>query len=289
MNKERIMEAMDYIDPALIEAADRTISTAKRSRRELSRIAVIAACLCLVLAGTAVAAELSGVRVTEFYPGPASDNEGYEAAEKAGYMMEGGVAYFQLDSFSEEIKSLALEYPHGQVAKSFASWDDAEAFIGMNLQDNPLLDAADPGIPMAVGNLPILGARTNILLQATCDETLSAIYLRGNYDLDGVEVQLVVEIYTEQEMQYFSEGCTPQTGRFYPEGTAVAQSVTYTAPSGLEASALLVERNDKDVECIALFEISGVRFTLSARCEDTALAQETLFEVLDGFVYEPAN
>ena len=289
MNKERIMEAMNHIDPALIEAADRSASTAKHTRRGWSRIAVIAACLCLLLAGTAVAAELAGVRIIEFYSGPASDNEGYDAAEKAGYMIEGGVAYFQLDSFSEEIRSLALEYPHSQVAKSFASWDDAEAFIGMNLQDNPLLDSADPGMPMEVSSLSMLGARTNIMLQTACDEALSAVYLHGNYDLSGVKVGLVAEIFTEQETQYFAEGYTPQTGRFYPEGTAVSQSETYTAPDGLEARTLLVERSYGDVEWIALFEINGVRFTLSARCADAALAQETLFEVLDGFVCAPAN
>lgn len=287
MNKERIMEAMNHIDPALIEAADRDAAVTRCGRRGWHRVAIIAACLCLILAGTALMAELSGVRIIEFYSGPASDNEGYDAAEKAGYMIEGGVAYFQLDSFSEEIKSLALEYPYGQVAKSFASWDDAEAFIGMNLQDNPLLDDADPGIPMEVSNLPMLGTRTNIMLQTACDESLSAVYLRGNYDLGGVKVQLVAEIFTEQETQYFTEGYTPQTGRFYPEGTDIFQSETYTAPNGLEARTLLVERSYRDVECIALFELSGVRFTLSTRCEDAALAQETLFEVLDGFVYTP--
>lgn len=288
MNKERIMEAMDYIDPALIEAADRSVSTAKHTRRGWSRIAVIAACLCLLLAGTALMAELSGVRIIEFYSGPASDNEGYDAVEKAGYMIEGGVAYFQLNSFSEEIKSLALKYPHGQVAKSFASWDDAETFIGMNLQDNPLLDDADPGIPMEISNLPMLGARTNIMLQTACDEALSAVYLRGNYDLGGVKVELVAEIFTEQERQYFTEGYTPQTGRFYPEGAVVSQSETYTATNSLEARTLLVERSYRDMECIALFELGGVRFTLSTRCEDAALAQETLFEILDAFVCTPA-
>ena len=67
MNKDKIMEAMDHIDPALVEEAGRELSVAKRGRRGWSRAAVIAACLCAVLAGTAVAVELSGVRIVDIW------------------------------------------------------------------------------------------------------------------------------------------------------------------------------------------------------------------------------
>ena len=45
MDKDKIMDAMEYIDPALVEEAGREAPAMKRGWRGWSRPAVIAACL----------------------------------------------------------------------------------------------------------------------------------------------------------------------------------------------------------------------------------------------------
>ena len=106
MDKEKIMEAMAHIDPALVEEADRPAPR----RAGWSRPALIAACLCLILAGTAAAAAGgAGMRVIRLFSSEKSlVKYGYNDSH-SGYEIVGGAAYIPADSLSDEINQLALE------------------------------------------------------------------------------------------------------------------------------------------------------------------------------------
>lgn len=53
MDRKKLLDTLSHVDPALIEAAD--IAPVRRKRWH--RAALIAACLCVLLVGTAAAAE----------------------------------------------------------------------------------------------------------------------------------------------------------------------------------------------------------------------------------------
>lgn len=120
MKQEHMMEAMNHIDPALVEGADRCGGEARRGKWR--KPALIAACLCLALAGTALAAELAGVRIA--WTGP--DSEDWLKENGVAYTVENELAYFPLDSFSEEITALSSEVQDKTVSWPFASWDALE-------------------------------------------------------------------------------------------------------------------------------------------------------------------
>ena len=151
MNKDKIMEAMDHIDPALVEEAGLELSVAKRGRRGWSRAAVIAACLCAVLAGTAVAVELSGVRIVDIWnnemraTGPDGTLE-----EVSSVTISRDIRYFSIDELSQQIMELDQGFTE-PAARTFSSWEKMEDFVGIRVMENPVLDEAHSGGTMDVG------------------------------------------------------------------------------------------------------------------------------------------
>ena len=137
MDKDKIMDAMEYIDPALVEEAGREAPAMKRGWRGWSRPAVIAACLCAVLAGTAVAAELSGVRIVDIWnnemraTGPDGTLE-----EVSGVTISRGIRYFSIDEFSQQIIELDQGFTE-PAARSFSSWEEMEDFVGIRVMGKP--------------------------------------------------------------------------------------------------------------------------------------------------------
>ena len=166
MDKDKIMEAMEYIDPGLIEAAGREVSAAKRGRRGWSRPAVIAACLCAVLAGTAVAAELSGVRIVDLWENETRvvDPDGTQE-EVSGVTISRGIRYFSVDELSQQVMELDRGFTKS-AARSFSSWEEMEDFVGIRVMENPVLAAVhsggtvDVGLPGGEGRFVARFART---------------------------------------------------------------------------------------------------------------------------------
>ena len=296
MNEKQVLEAMGAIDPALIQEA--SVPVRRREKRgRLRPVWIAAACLCLVLSGTALAAQLPAISqmILRVLPG----------GEESGYTVAGGTAYFPMDSLSEELCALAEGHPGEVVGRSFATWEELEAFIGRNLQDNPVLEAAQVG-----KQTRIEGAMGPYVARISGDAGgLRTVWLSGGYYLHGepdsdgglggtVSILVQGALYTER-----MEGADDweyQEGRFYVEGTELERE-GYVTPGGLEAELLQIQRPEgKEIEIdgemvavksgtdyVALFSLNGVRYTVQAECDDDpALAFSTLKEVLDGFVVE---
>lgn len=290
MSEEKVLEAMEYIDAALVQEASAPAPGKKRKFKHIW----IAACLCLLVSGTAFAAQIAGI--------PQLILQVFSRGEGSHYTVAGGAAFFPAESLSEEIRALAEEYPEGSVGKAFNTWEEMEGFIGVNLQDNPVLESASAGKGTKINN--VMGKYVaNILTNAQGLESVwffGGYYLHGNGDVqDAVSIMVQGALCTEQvENQEYGEG------RFYQEGTRLTQE-SYTAPSGLKAEIIQVERPERGgieinetgservvtvepcTDYIALFSLNGIRYTLRAEYDkNPELALSTLKEVLDGFVVE---
>ncbi len=285
------MEAMGHIDPELIAAADAPIPRRGRTRR--LRPALIAACLCAALLGTAGAAQFFGVNVdlqtNSDHPG---DN----------YTVTGGFAFFPVDSFPQQIQDMAAA---DKVAgRNFASWAELEEFLGRKLPSSTALASAQPGPQERFAGSE---RGTHILLHTyTADQGLVSIGAEGNYVLDGVWVQQSAQLYTDKMEQnykeYGLEGEEFNGGvvMLYEEGSAMSQE-TYTTPGGLAATIVEVAPAPGAVrpttDYNAHFSINGIQYHVTAQpycvgmtgaevaaSDDPAHTLDVLKTVLDGFV-----
>lgn len=322
MNKEKILSAMDHIDPALVEEADRAAPA--RRRIGWSRPGLIAACLCLVLAGTAVAAAgISKVRVSKWF-----DNVRYfdfvgDGRLYDGFEVVGGVAYIPASSLSREVNQLAEEHPRESFFQAFDDWEEIEEFIGRDLADNPVLESAQKGAAglMPSGqSVPVSSSGTHCWLGVAGGDKLNAVEAEAGYYLhvepeesDGtyvrknrVEIVLNAHLLTDnfrESKPGQDEDDISSSGEFYPAGTQITLE-NYVTPSGLETEIFCITPQERTAfrwvvmkgydfvpveptTYSAYFSLNGARFHLEAAHDtDAALALETLKEVLDGFVTE---
>lgn len=278
MKKEHIMDAMDYIDPALVAAADGPVS--RRGRKGWARYGLIAACLCLALAGTAfAAAQAFSVRVNFQAKDP------LDVPDMEMYTVTGGMTYFPEDIFSQEVRELAqADTP----ARSFQTWDELEQFVGRDLMNNPVLEGALPGVEAKYGR-DMEGA-THILLAAHSKaDSLFHISADDHYMLDDVLLMRSVSLYTDAAQADF-EDREPESGWYYDDGAQLSQE-EYTTPNGLTAT--IVQVSGRSTKYQAHFSINGVLCHISAYYQGTSLgagpdrAEHTLAvlkQALDGFV-----
>lgn len=266
MKMEHIMDAMDYIDPALIAAAD--APAPRRNKTRWLRPALIAACLCLALAGTAFAAQRLGVRIV--------DGGG---EERPDVWLEGGIAYYPVDGLSDELRALENEHTY----RSFDSWQEAEAFIGADLMNNPVLDAS-PATNFSVryveeeNGIDICG---RFLVSTSVG--LDYVRLDGCYEMGDVDLTVEAQLYTDRMTDKAPDWDERFYGLKFSEGTQTSLE-PYTASNGLEAQILEIDRPHKDT-CLAACSLNGIPFIVKAHSDNSLEeAREALYQVLDGFV-----
>lgn len=316
MNSERIIEAMGHIDPALVESADRKASRERRSRRGWSIGGVIAACLCLLLAGTAVAAEMAGVHVVGIFDSKLTVSPDGTEELVAGYTVSRGVKYFSVEDLSQKVVELnrTIQEP---TAKSFSSWERMEEYLGIQVLDNPVLANAhagggfDVGVPGGQGRCVVYfdsgpGHKADGVTPMT---GITRIELMGGYYLhyndpdlqpwQGVYVSVSAELLLSTENNIQDE-----MSLLYEEDVSFTYE-EYITTNGLHTllfKAEVPEREGGSVPSPAVdwyeaeFTLNGVFFQVSAvDYKDfnggnipSGLVEETLKEVLDGFVYDPA-
>ena len=141
MDKERVLEALGRIDPELIEQME--VQKKRRLPRAL-RTGLIAACVCLALAGTVFAAELiaGNFRTMEFFSDvwivEPSSNIGVSLH---GYTLRGGaIEYLPAEKLSSE--ALAQAVKNGEpstVYQTFQNLQEAQELYQISLRENDVL------------------------------------------------------------------------------------------------------------------------------------------------------
>lgn len=296
MDKEKILSVMGHVDPGLIEEADMAVS---RSHRAWKKPALIAACLCLVLAGTVGAIELAKVTVGDVFIGKRQEDQ---QVEYGAYSYSASLAAVPVSSLSELLLSdtaACVESTGGEVvdlfgdpaymchtfSKEFDSWEKAEEYLGIDIADNSLLAGAEPLMPT-----PDQGGYCNIWVSARGNEgeaayslpsdvQMIASYLVEYGDSEGImkdcKVNLRAMVMTETYPH--DRESAPFHYSYGYEVDAIDQE-TYVNSSGLEAAIVSVVSGGR-TEYQAYCVINGVLL-----CIDTVGGGETVIrQVLDGF------
>lgn len=268
MKKEDVLNLMTDLPPDLIEEADLD-APAKRRLPKLARMGLIAACLCLALIGTAAAVHYMGVSIVD--------------GENGVTYLQGGVAYYPYDSLSEQVKALegVWKTASGCLIRTVPSWQAAEDFIGVNLMDNPLLDAS----PATRFGHIYDGVNSPFMVILNGPE-LSSARVYGCYEIGEANILVEANLFTDRQAALSEDWDQRFQGYDFShiEGMQVCQD-TYTAPSGLEARILELTRPDEDgASYKAACSLNGIPTVVSV---DDGDARAVLLQVLDGFELSP--
>lgn len=311
MTEQDYQKAMECFDPGP-ELRARVQAAAERAEKPRTRVrplrtVLIAAAVCLTLVGTAFAVtELADLNMRVYWTSPFSN--------KDGASVEFAVDFYPLDSFTQELIALGEE-DMSQQCRHFNTWDEMQAFVGVEVVHNPVLDSAEPGLKIA--NPWNHERTTHVLLVpvSTEDGELRIIQGNGSYLVDGVQVDIFEAIYTERAegTLYYDSNGYPITaegyrhvdghyekalgdgrharfGMLYGKDCEVTQR-TYTTPNGLDVLIIqAVQPASKKISLSAHFLIDGALFQVAMWGNDTInseltpdRAMEVLKTVLDGF------
>lgn len=272
---EKLFNGVTGVGDDLIQEAA-VVQTPKRKKTAAWRWGLAAACLCAALLGTAAAAQYLGVRIVD---GPGGD-------EGPNVWLAGGISYYPVDSLSEDVKELDDPF---YVGKSFNSWDEIEDFIGVDLMNNPVLDAS-PAKCYSCHVRWRRGSQKKIVQQiqgrflAIGSGSLTSIKAIGCYEIGKVNIIVEGHLFTDR----MAEGRGDWDERFMGLSFSDEDQVCwedYTTPSGLRAHILTVEyaRFYTDT-CEAVFSLNGIPYIIKASTgQGLTAAREALLQVLDGF------
>lgn len=269
-------EGKERIVKGLMEAEGMSV---KGKHFRTLRSALIAAAVCLALLGTAVAAKYFGVEIIE------------KPDTKWLYLMKGGILYYPYDNLPDEIKSL-----EGKAnVFAFDSWQEAEDFIGVDLMNNPVLDASPSRnftAKVILGKEQRVSASGKFVLTTTAK--LTEFRLFGCYQMNDVNISVDGYLYTDRaEEKDWDETYYGRGHNLKGQDPMVCVEPSYTTPSGLTAQILTLEHEDGHNECQATFSLNGIPFVIttdlfgdvqSHNSLEKDRAQEVLLQVLDGFV-----
>ena len=264
-SKERMMKN-------LVEQTER--EPAKRRSVRPLRAGLIAAAVCVLLAGTADAVRL----IAGFQRIDAVDQRYDTRTDKfyQGYTAWGGVDFIPLEWLSQEILDIAAENPSASVSLPVSSREELEALTGLNLPERLTLDTLRP-----VG-----------FYASMSEDSVGPTYIsyteRYRYQGEGVQllwlgmdVTLVTERMYDPDIQIF-------TGSVFPEEYTV-KTEEYTAKSGLSAliTHVLVPESTEEKEHYlyeALFALDGAWYQIRVECPDHSEAAFTMLkDVLETF------
>lgn len=275
MNKDQSLNVMSYIDPALVESADNH-RAAKLARKPI-KIALIAACICVLLVGSVFAAAeiLTGAGILSFTP----DSD-------TAFTVEYKSKNFPLSAFSSKI----LENENKVVA--FDSWEEAEEYIGLDIMDNTVLSNAEPSpCELSMTEIPMTEAGTlpHCYVYKGFDETygLLDLWLLASYNINDVRVDVRAILYTESFAELYPENADGAMMNVHTPDVSDMVQEEYTGRNGLESCFVSMASPQWHTLYEAYFSIDGVQFILDVQCADSdAAALQTLKDILDAFVLE---
>ena len=284
-----IHSVLTCVDPALVEKA----STPRRRCLRLRPALLAAACLCLFLLGTALASEgfttFPSFRVIQEHT-----RGGDLRTYRSGWEVKVETRPIPLSAFSRQARTRSGDSQDSPVSGSYAmegfdSLQEAEDFLGLELVDNPVLDAAQPFKGFSIGqtdgsSLPVYTLLTRYWTE---EDVLRGVSLSSGLRLGGesepeTTLHMTISLRTEAADQS-NEVVTTSLNR--PGSTYRTEE--YTTPSGLMAVLVEVTEpwdGEMRMDYIASFSYRGAAFRIQAFCpDDQPSALDTLKQVLDAF------
>lgn len=260
MNKDTLWEAMEHLEPDLIEEADRQ----PRRRMSVGRVLVIAAAVCLVLAAGVLAAEsIFGFRILEMrndgevnhYQLMAEETVKFPVSqfgETAQEYIQNGMPVLEerpaesSGTGGGEVSVVTFDVP------TFSTWEEATEFVGS-------------GIPLAPEN-PVLAEGSH--------RDFSVHISRNSVDISTVYSVGVTSIIFNVSVA--PEGAQPyQTGASFLGGEDLEITPQKTA-TGSGTNVLLYVTTGERSACDAYFIQDGILYNLFMNSDDLALMEEIL-------------
>lgn len=251
----------------------------KRIRR-VPRAALIAAALAVILAGTALAAELLGHVQIELKDPNETNTSG------DGYTGGADLQTIPAESLSEAALERAAEMEDVLGSWKFDSWSEAATFLGLELQDNPKLKELPPAKKEGVCSVMVLnyGGEGRRYVPFF-------ILLSTAYQADECRI-------TQTAHMQFQYPGYPQreTGLGFAKHRGETHLEEYTAHSGIQASIVTNTRKtgaaDGGIDrttYTAYWVTDNVLYSLQIRTHgpadypDSVRAVEILKEILDAY------
>lgn len=250
MKKEQVLNLMNAIEPDLIEEADLQ-APARRRLPKAGRAGLIAACLCLVLLGTAAAANPEAVAaLIDRLTVQISSSEA-----SPGYSVTGGpMTKYPLSAFSPALNAASEGRDGPVVSLTFDAWDDVQAFLGRD-------------IPCVWPE----GWDTDwfqVILFHTESEVLWGV------DIYSVDISRQAEVYVKVRTELWArENASGGLGAL--DGSSITQLPSYSMPNG--AVAELVQVVDPEIvhldgtptgvrpqQCAGYFMRDGILYEVTA-------------------------
>ena len=279
-------EREDAMLADLLRGEKEAASMKENRKHRIPAAALAAAVLVIIFAGTALAAEYFGKVRIEFVD--------HIIGAKDGYFAIGPGGAIPADSLSEEV--LALCANGGDACLPFDSWSEAEAYLGIELADNAVLDQLVKTYGVQYEKTTKTGRlvkrRTQCLLTISANNDLhlpKRIKLDSSYSKGNCSVFEYVQLLTDAVEEDYKTGL----GSAFHEEPAFQDYVT---PSGLEVTICSdVIRIRKDLvytEYLAYFVKNGAFFTVHLTSDQNWRADvngkyhdpwDTLIEILDAY------
>lgn len=268
-------------EKALLEELLQNDTRRERPVKNWKRIAVCVAVAALLTVGTVGAAAVASFFKTE--------KMGVEE-EAFGFfrVSTNGITYFPVDSLSDELKALDGKGEEDNPLQNhtyFDSWEDVEEYVGLDLMNNPVLDAYAAEIPYSELDVQFFDSRFVVMN----DRDLRQIYVHGGYQTGDVSVRLDYHIFTDRALEL--EENVRGTYLWYDYSEAKRNGVEieeepYSAPNGLE-TVIVKEKhtNDgKESDCTATVSLNGIRATiLTSSPNGIKDARKVMIKVINSF------
>ncbi len=136
MNEAYSLSCLNDLDPALVEEA----AAPRRRRPKVWKAAVIAACLCAAVVGTAFAA----ARIAGFDSVEPTNNIIDQGTSYDGYTLKGGrIRYIPLDDLSAAVRDIAEQNPARTVKLPVSDAEQLESLLGLELPEIPTAEGLE--------------------------------------------------------------------------------------------------------------------------------------------------
>lgn len=280
MEKEyrKMFDGVRASDRLRLEVMNMKREETKRIRR-IPRAALIAAALVVILAGTALAAELLGHIQIELK----NPNETNTSGD--GYTGGADFQTIPAESLSEAALERAAEMEEVCGGWEFDSWSEAEAFLGLELQSNPKLEELPPVKKKG-------GCDAMVLTYSGEDQQHNVpflIILSASYQADGCRI-------TQAANMQFQYPGYPQreAGWGFAKHHGETHLEEYTMPNGIKASIVTTTRDRTEnttsyTSYTAYWVADDILYSLKTGVHDplehpdSVHALEILKEILDAY------
>lgn len=277
MMEHKIREAMDYLEPALVQEAARPVAH-KRKRLRPMLVAACLAALCVISA----AAVSSGLLVQFYHNGNLPDHIAEEKVD--AYYNVTGNNKVTPDGFSKKLLACAAEQGPGSKVYPFETLEEMETFLGYTFPKNAILrDARPVSVKMTDQNNEVIHDSPGSVLLHNDQEGRLAVVKADYYcqTQSGKRVFLTAAAATVNS----PSGSVGSMGVDYEGGEVLQQKAeTYLTASGRECTIVSTQNSlTEGWDVYSWIEQDGFVLSLSLDGHDEAAARTVLKQILDAF------